>query len=68
MYNMLEELTVDLMHVLNKHYPKLDCGYSHKSDEDKVKATLDVIKEMNANNLDIIYPDRNKEPIVYTDK
>lgn len=61
MYNMLETLTVDLMGVLNKHYPQLDCGYSHKSDEDKVKATLDVIAEMNQNNLDTIYPNRNKD-------
>ena len=58
MYNMLEELTIDLIEVLNKHYPKLDCGYSDKSDEDEVRVTLDVIKQMNKNNLDIIYPDR----------
>jgi hypothetical protein len=51
-------LTIDLIEVLNKHYPKLDCGYSDQSDEDEVRVTLDVIKQMNQNNLDIIYPDR----------
>ena len=58
MYNMLEELTVDLIEVLNKHYPKLDCGYSDESDEDQVRVTLDVIKDMNLKNLDLIYPQR----------
>tara|TARA_R110002167_G_scaffold232972_1_gene438154 strand:+ start:737 stop:910 length:174 start_codon:yes stop_codon:yes gene_type:complete len=55
---MLEELTVDLIEVLNKHYPKLDCGYSDESDEDQVRVTLDVIKDMNLKNLDLIYPQR----------
>jgi septum formation topological specificity factor MinE len=60
-YAMLEELTIDLIEVLNKHYPKLDCGYSDQSDEDEVRVTLDVIKQMNQNNLDIIYPDRRSK-------
>tara|TARA_R110000823_G_C15870985_1_gene494154 strand:+ start:1064 stop:1249 length:186 start_codon:yes stop_codon:yes gene_type:complete len=57
-YAMLEELTIDLIEVLNKHYPKLDCGYSDESDEGEVKTTLDVIKDMNLKNLDLIYPQR----------
>lgn len=57
-YAMLEDLTIDLIEVLNKHYPKLDCGYSDKSDEGKVRSTLDVIKLMNQDNLDLIYPQR----------
>ena len=57
-YAMLEELTIDLIEVLNKHYPKLDCGYSDESDESEVKTTLDVIKDMNLKNLDLIYPQR----------
>ena len=33
---MTKELIEDLMQVLNKHYPKLGCGYSGVEDETKV--------------------------------
>jgi hypothetical protein len=55
---MTHELTLDLIEVLNKHYPKLDCGYSSIEDETKVKATLDIVDILNKSNLDIMYPER----------
>jgi len=55
---MTKELIVDLMQVLNKHYPKLDCGYSSVEDETKVKSTLDIIDILNKSNMDCLYPER----------
>lgn len=55
---MTKELIVDLMQVLNKHYPKLDCGYSSVEDETKVKSTLDIIDILNKSNMDSVYPER----------
>ncbi len=55
---MTYELTLDLIEVLNKHYPKLDCGYSSVEDETKVKSTLDIIDILNKSNMDCLYPER----------
>jgi len=55
---MTKELIEDLMQVLNKHYPKLGCGYSGVEDETKVKSTLDIIDILNKSNMDCLYPER----------
>lgn len=58
-YFMLEELTTDLIDVLNKHYPKMGCGYSSLQDELAVKYTINRIAVINQTNLNIIFPHRN---------
>lgn len=60
-YFMLEELTTDLIQVLNKYYPKMECDYTDILDEQAVKHTLDKVAAMNQTNLNIIYPKRLEE-------
>lgn len=57
---MLEELTTDLIQVLNKYYPKMGCNYTDLQDELAVKHTLDKVAAMNQTNLNIIYPNRHE--------
>tara|TARA_R100000353_G_scaffold151486_1_gene109825 strand:- start:795 stop:989 length:195 start_codon:yes stop_codon:yes gene_type:complete len=59
-YVMLEEVTTDLIEVLNKWFPKLDCGYYKQKDEDTVKELLANIHQMNKANMAIIYPPKEK--------
>lgn len=59
-YFMLEELTIDLIEVLNKYYPKMGCDLTDLQDEEAVKKTLDVVAAMNQTNLNIIYPERHE--------
>ena len=60
-YFMLEELTTDLIQVLNKYYPKMECDYTDILDEQAVKHTLDKVAAMNQTSLNIIYPKRLDE-------
>jgi len=58
-FMLLETLTTDLINVLNKHYPKIGCGYTNLQDELAVKYTLDRIAVINQTNLNIIFPNRD---------
>jgi hypothetical protein len=58
-YVMLEEVTTDLIEVLNKWVPKLNCGYYKQEDEDAVKQLLQTIDTMNKASLAAIYPPKN---------
>jgi len=60
-YFMLEELTTDLIQVLNKYAPKIGCKYTNTSDESQVLRTIDMVAKINQLNLDIIYPNRHKK-------
>lgn len=60
-YFMLEELTTDLIQVLNKYAPKIGCKYTNTSDESQVLRTIDIVAKINQANLDVIYPNRHKK-------
>ena len=59
-YFMLEELTTDLVQVLNKYHPKMGCDYTDIIDEQTVKHTLNMIQTITQTNLNTIYPQRHE--------
>jgi len=58
-YFMLEELTTDLIQVLNKYYPRMTCDLTDPIDEEQVKKTIDFIAQLNLDNLNKIYPSQD---------
>lgn len=50
-----EEVLVDIIQVLNKHFPKLGCGYYEAKDENMAKDLMSEIINVKDKYMDLSY-------------